>query len=435
MGFIESLHGLTFSAVQAIAPRVAPSLGPADSKLVRGIRGQGQALRHLVASRDRLSGDGHRIWVHAPSVGEGLQARAVIESLRHLRSNVEIIFTHFSPSAEALAKSMPAEIAGYLPWDAPGAMHEALHVLRPELVVFTKTEVWPTLSRLAAERGIATALIGATLPATSSRTGRLARALLRPSYARLQQIHAVTAADRDRFLQLGARETVLEVTGDPGIDSAAARALAADPTASWLHPFLAAPAPTVVAGSTWPADEAVLVPALRQVRERVPGLRLIIAPHEPTPAHVAALHVTLGADGWRVASLTEVEKQGLSHGGPDAIVVDRVGVLAPLYTAGTVAVVGGGFHDAGLHSVLEPAAAHLPVVFGPRHHNAIAAADLVARGGAAEVPDASTMADVLRRWLTDADARAEAADAAAGYITAHRGAAERSARRLLELID
>jgi 3-deoxy-D-manno-octulosonic-acid transferase len=434
MGFIESLHGLTFSTVQAIAPRVASWLGPADSKLVRGIRGQGQALRHLAASRDRLSGDRHRIWVHAPSVGEGLQARAVIEALRQLRGDVEIIFTHFSPSAEALAASMPAQIAGYLPWDAPGTMREALEVLRPDLVVFTKTEVWPTLSRLAAERGVATALIGATLPETSSRTGRLARALLRPSYVRLQQIHAVTETDRDRFLQLGARETALEVIGDPGIDSAAARALAADPEAPWLRPFLATPAPTVIAGSTWPADEAVLVPALRRVRERVPGIRLIIAPHEPTPQHVAALHSTLEADGWRVATLTDVEQHGLTHDGPDAIVVDRVGVLAPLYTAGTVALVGGGFHDAGLHSVLEPAAARLPVVFGPRHHNAVAAADLLARGGAAEVPDVTAMADVLSRWLTDADARAEAADASAGYITAHLGAAERSARRLLELL-
>ena len=44
-----------------------------------------------------------------------------------------------------------------------------------------------------------------------------------------------------------------------------------------------------------------------------------------------------------------------------------LGVLGDLYALADVAFVGGGFHGAGLHSVLEPAAFGVPVLFGPRH--------------------------------------------------------------------
>jgi 3-deoxy-D-manno-octulosonic-acid transferase len=118
--------------------------------------------------------------------------------------------------------------------------------------------------------------------------------------------------------------------------------------------------------------------------------------------------------------------------GWDAVVLDRVGVLAHLYTVGSVGYVGGGFHGQGLHSVLEPAAAGIPVCFGPRHLNALAAAELLEVGGGREVADVDALAGVLGAWLTDGAARGEAGAAAFRYIDVHRGAADRSAVLLLE---
>jgi 3-deoxy-D-manno-octulosonic-acid transferase len=100
-----------------------------------------------------------------------------------------------------------------------------------------------------------------------------------------------------------------------------------------------------------------------RVREGVEEVRLVVAPHEPEPEHVRGLLAALRERGWRSGTLAEAEGGGV--GGLDAVVVDRVGVLAHLYTVGMAAYVGGGFGDDGLHSVLEPAAAALPVAFGP----------------------------------------------------------------------
>src|SRR5690606_8939321 len=147
---------------------------------------------------------------------------------------------------------------------------------------------------------------------------------------------------------------------------------------------------------TWPSDEEVLLPALGLARARVPGLRVVLAPHEPGEDRVGALLGALMEDGWHPGTLRHVETDG-SLGDMDAVVVERVGVLAELYAVATAAYVGVGCHDAGLHSVLEPAASGVPVLFGPRHHNTRAAAALIERGAAEVAPNAADAAEALLR--------------------------------------
>lgn len=408
--------------------------GRGDSKVARGVRGRRGAEDRLTRwGREARDPGRPTVWLHAPSVGEGLQARAVLEALRARRTGVQAVFTHFSPSAEGLAASMPVDVAGYLPWDLVGPMAAALDALEPDLLAFTKTEVWPVLVEEAVRRDVPVALAAGTLPRGAGRLSTPARVFLRSTWRRLAFVGAIAEEDAQRFRDLGVPEKAVVVTGDPGIDSAARRAEEADPEAPYLEPFRESPAPTLIAGSTWPADEEMLLPALASLRRRVPGMRAVLAPHEPTPEHVSELLLELDRAGWLATTLGEVEQEG-TLAGAAAVVVDRVGVLAHLYTVGSAAYVGGGFHGHGLHSVLEPAAARMPVVFGPRHHNARAAWELVEAGGARVAEDADSLTRILDEWLTDEETRDYAAGRAFGYIDGHRGAARATAAHLERLL-
>jgi 3-deoxy-D-manno-octulosonic-acid transferase len=110
----------------------------------------------------------------------------------------------------------------------------------------------------------------------------------------------------------------------------------------------------------------------------------------------------------------------------DVVLVDRVGVLGDLYALADVAYVGGGFHSAGLHSVLEPAAFGVPVLFGPRFANSRDAELLIANGGGASASSENAIESRLRMWLSDAAARGQAGDAARALVQGGLGAAERS---------
>ena len=131
-------------------------------------------------------------------------------------------------------------------------------------------------------------------------------------------------------------------------------------------------------------------PPSRAIRSRRADARLIVVPHEPTPDH-------LGALDRRAAALGLPAPVRLSAGGGPAplLVVDRVGVLATLYGAGTMAYVGGGFGRAGLHSVLEPAAWGVPVAFGPRWRESRDAGLLLEGGAAAALDDRDAGGRVL----------------------------------------
>src|SRR6185437_47497 len=280
---------ILYAALTQIA-RLAAALAPArEGKTWRALRARrGIRDRYIAWGQTARDPDRPLLWMHAPSVGEGLQARPVLEILRGRHPGWQFAYTYFSPSAERFARSLGADFTDYLPFDTTGDMRIALDALRPRAIVFSKLDVWPTLAREADARGVRLALISATLAAGSSRRGRIASALLRDAYSRLDAVGAIDADDAARLTTLGTRHKVITVSGDTRYDQVWARAQAVRPDDPPLAP-LRGPRPTLVAGSTWPADEAVLLPAWEQVRRSFPDARVIIAPHEPHAARLSAI--------------------------------------------------------------------------------------------------------------------------------------------------
>jgi 3-deoxy-D-manno-octulosonic-acid transferase len=368
------------------------------------------------------------LWMHAPSVGEGLQARVVLERLRARRPDIQVAYTWFSPSAERFAATVPADVRDYLPLDSAGDARRALEALRPTALVFSKLDVWPVLTAGAAARGVRLGLVSGTVAPGSSRLGRGARWLLQDAYATLDLAGAIAPDDADRLVRLGVPRERVRVTGDARYDQVWARARATDLSSPLLQ-RLAASRPTLVAGSTWPSDEKVLLPAWLDVRRSVDA-RLIIAPHEPTEAHLAPVEAWAARSGVTLRRLSRQDDAVAA----DVVLVDRVGVLGELYALATCAFVGGGFHNAGLHSVLEPAAFGAPVLFGPRYGNSADAGALLAAGGGAAAQDERALAATLLRWLGDRPERDRAGQRAVRLVESGLGAAERSSDLILELL-
>jgi 3-deoxy-D-manno-octulosonic-acid transferase len=303
-----------------------------------------------------------------------------------------------------------------------------MNAVRPTALVFSKLDVWPLLVATAKSRGVQLGLTSATLPRSSSRLGGLAALVLRDAYAALDAVGAIGEDDAARLVELGCRRSSVVVTGDTRFDQVWARAAAVDRASPLLAP-LRSTRPTLVAGSTWRADERELLPALAELRRARPELRTIIAPHEPTAEHLEPIEKWAAGAGARLARL----------GSPDAptadiVLVDRVGVLGELYALADVAFVGGAFHAAGIHSVLEPAAYGIPVLFGPRHANSREASLLVAAGAARSAAGGPDLRDAIGGWLGDDDARRRAGEAARALVDRGRGATTRSAALVERLL-
>ncbi|MBA4073074.1 MAG: hypothetical protein C0497_14755 [Gemmatimonas sp.] len=410
-----------YATAGTLAEWAAAAARGGDGKVAASLVG-----RRGVAERFAAWGTAHRdparplVWLHAPSVGEGLQARPVIDLLRQRRPDVQVVYTHFSSSASAFASRVGADYADFLPFDTRRGARAVMAAIRPSALVFSKLDVWPVLVDEAVQRRVPVAMIAATMAEGSARRGAFARALLRDAYASMRAVGAIDEADASRLESLGVNPACLQVTGDTRYDQVWARAQGADRASPFVAP-LVSPRPTLVAGSTWPSDEQVLEDAWREVRAQVPAARLVIAPHETTEAHLAAIEAWTARAGLRSARL------GAPDGGDaDVVVVDRVGVLGDLYALADVAYVGGGFHSAGLHSVIEPAAFGAPVLFGPRCTDSRDAGLLIEAQGGRTAANAQELGESLIRWLANATARADAGERAREMVRAGIGAAERS---------
>jgi len=422
LGYEGSARLVRFGASLA---RLLPA---GDGKTLRalrarsGIRGRYRdwAARHRDRSRPLL-------WMHAPSVGEGLQARPVLELMRQKYPNLQLAYTHFSPSAESFARALDVDFRDYLPFDSGADARAALDALQPTALVFSKLDVWPTLSAIAHDRGVRLGLVSATLAVASSRRSRLATAILHDAYAVLDAVGAIDDADAARLIELGVRPDTIAITGDTRYDQVFQRAQRVDRASPTLS-RLASDRPTLVAGSTWPADEQVLLAAFIAARRVARNARLVIAPHEPTGAHLAPI------ESWSRTEGLRLDRLDLANAATDVVLVDRVGVLGDLYALADMAFVGGGFHDAGLHSVLEPAAFGAPVLFGPRHHASRDALLLLRDGGGRSVADLASLTDAFVTWLEDPIARRAAGGSARALVEKGIGAAERSLRVVERLL-
>lgn len=399
-----------------------------NSKFQRGL----SARRGIVGRYDRWSAgsrDPSRplLWFHAPSVGEGLQALPVIELVRARRPDVQIAYTFYSPSAEEFAKSLKVDFAEYLPFDTFADAVAILRALRPSALVFSKLDIWPALTESAAAARVPVGVISGTLPESSGRRGAVARALLGDAYRSVDRVGAIDRKDAAHFAEQGVRPERIGVTGDTRYDQAWSRAQR--PPSSLVQSLRSA-RPTLVAGSTWPSDETHLTAAWIKIRDKIPDARLIIAPHVLSAAHVRSIENWARSHRLQVARIDAPGAQSV-----DVLLVDRYGILGDLYALADVAYVGGGFHRSGLHSVLEPAAYGVPVLFGPRNEKSRDAARLIDAGGAALIRGAAELSLRLGEWLGSVPARDAAGAAARAIVQDGTGAAERSFALVTSLLD
>lgn len=405
------------------AIRLAALFSPKARAWIEGRKG---LWDRLAARSDALQGC---LWMHCASVGEFEQGRPVLEALRTRHPEVPVLVTFFSPSGYQARKDYGlATHVEYLPPDGRANAERFVRLVRPRAVLWVKYEFWPGWLGTLREQQVPTYLISGIFrpqQAFFRWYGGAHRSMLR-SFTRL-------FVQDERSLELLRSVGIHSVTvsGDTRFDRVEAIARAGDRLPLGMAFHRAMDAPVLVAGSTWPADEALIADALKGMA-RPP--RLMVVPHEPSEAALVAAEHRMPRPVERWSHLEERLAVGTPASAsvpPDedplfarTLVVDRMGILARLYQHGDVAYVGGGF-GAGIHSLLEAAAWGKPVIFGPRHHKFAEAAGLIAAGGGFEVRDAHQLRQVLERLLHDRVAREAAAAAALGHVREKAGATER----------
>jgi 3-deoxy-D-manno-octulosonic-acid transferase len=376
------------------------SLFNEKARLLR--KGQHNAFALL---KEKVDPNADYVWFHAASLGEFEQGRPVIEQLKKDQPDTKILLTFFSPSGYEVRKDYDgADIVSYLPLDIPGNAWYLLNLVKISKAIFIKYEFWPNYLL---------ALQAANVPVFSI------SAIFRPEqvffkgygtwYKNLLKTFNHIFVQDEPSLDLLKVHGIsnVSVAGDTRFDRvydlfSQAKQL------PLIEEFVKGAGKVIVAGSTWPKDEELLVGYLKLH----PDVKLILVPHEIHAAHIAGISKLL--DG-KFVRFTEADSTNIRT--TNCLVVDTIGMLSSIYRYANVAYIGGGF-GTGIHNTLEAAVYGVPVLFGPNYLKFREACELIAAGGAFEVTNAVTLGAQLDRLFMDK----QAGKIAGEYVKQNTGA-------------
>ena len=312
-----------------------------------------------IAGNEKAIAAASPFWIHAAS-GEIEYARPVIRELKRQYPGTPVLVTYSSPSAKKiLAGLSDVDVWASLPWDMPGAMDKFVQKWNPRALLISRTDVWPVLLQTVVNKKIPSILFSATFADNSSRLRGITRHLTKYTLDRLTEIHCVSPEDIENLKTL-ALKTPVVASGDTRFDQVFHRLENPKVLKNELIP---SPEEFIfIAGSTWPEDEAVIIPALGKLTAT--HIKIIMAPHETTPEHLEALEKQIHAVGLKSVRYSHATTWPANA----VLIIDQVGILAELYTWADVAFIGGSFKKQ-VHSVMEALAAGLPVMVGPFHRN------------------------------------------------------------------
>lgn len=381
-------------------------ISPFNEKARLWIKGR-RASREKIKS---MQADGRQwLWFHAASLGEFEQGRTVIEAVRRAKPEYGILLTFFSPSGYEIRKNYEhADLVLYLPEDRFPLIEDFCNRFNIRAVFFIKYEFWYNLLDYLNKKNIPFYFFSVRFrPSQHFFKGYGAWFLhhLRPA----RHIFVQDETSFELLTKNGISQC--SIAGDTRFDRVAQLAKKAERLPE-IEDF-AGQNPIFVAGSTWPADEKLLLPLLSELPD---NYKVILAPHDISRAHVDNI---LGACPFPAVRYSERKPNAAAR----ILVIDNVGMLSRIYRYARFAYIGGGFGKA-IHNIQEPVAWGCPVIFGPNHQKFTEAVDLLQLGGAIAVNNSAEMKKAMLRFAANEMAREESSAICLAYVDRNLGATD-----------
>lgn len=375
--------------------------------------------------KDSFDANDKIIWFHCASLGEFEQGRPIIENVKkqtensksHLY-NFKILVTFFSPSGYEIRKNYDAaDFVTYLPLDTKRNVKKFVKIVNPKMAIFVKYEFWPNLLRELKKKRIKTILVSGVFRENQSffkgYGGWMRKSLNTFEHFFVQNEISVKLLNKigfDNIIHSGDTrfDRVYEITQQE-IKLDFAEQFVGNKT-------------TLVAGSTWPKDEALIVEYINNQSEdsRFHGNdRYIIAPHNINPQNIEKLKQSIYK---KVVLYSEKEGEDLSQF--EVLIIDTIGILTQIYNYGDIAYVGGGF-GVGIHNILEPTTFGIPVIIGPNYHKFSEATDLINLRACISIENYTEFEETLNLLFTDSELRKSKGIIAKDYIINNIGSTEK----------
>jgi 3-deoxy-D-manno-octulosonic-acid transferase len=368
------------------------------------------------------------VWVHAASVGEVLCTLPLIRRIRKACPSVPIVLTTMTRTGnETARRQVPeAERICFLPFDHPLTLRRGFGRIGPRLLLIAETELWPNLLGLCRRKGVPVVLFNGRISNRSFKRYLALRFFFARCLGCVSAFLMQTEEDRLRITVLGAPPERAAAAGNIKFDQAPPAFTEEEAAGVGRSLGVGEDGPVLIAGSTHPGEEEIVLSLFMALREEHPGLVLILAPRHLQRLDEVERLLKAKQVSWRRRTAPAGQ-----DGSARVILLDTMGELGKLYALATLVFVGGSLVPVGGHNPLEPLLFGKAVLFGPHMFNFREMARLLVEGGGAvQVRDAEGLEAEAGRLLRDEAVRREMGDRGKRLLEVNRGATERVFRAI-----
>jgi 3-deoxy-D-manno-octulosonic-acid transferase len=370
-----------------------------------------------------ISATDKTIWFHAASLGEYEQGLPVIEKIKTKYPNHKIMLTFFSPSGYEVRKNnLVADVTVYLPLDTKKNAKQFLSLVHPEMTFFIKYEYWPNYLNELRKLGTPTYLISGIFR-KNQLFFKWYGGFYRTALNTFTYFFVQNESSKKLLLELG--KTNVTVSGDTRFDRVAS-ILEKDNSLDFIETFKNDTL-TIVAGSSWPKDENLLVDYINQTSEKI---KFIIAPHNIKEEQIQELKNSISK---RVVLFSEKSNKNLADF--DVFIIDTIGILTKIYSYADIAYVGGGFGNPGIHNILEPATFGVPIVIGPNFSHFAEATALVNREGCIPISNKKELMNAFSNLIANDNIRHEKGHICNTFVQMNKGATDIIMKKINDQVE
>ena len=356
------------------------------------------------------------IWFHAASLGEYEQGLPVMERMKSRFPNHLIVLTFFSPSGYEVRKNNTiADVTVYLPLDTQSNVNQFLKLVRPDMVFFIKYEYWPNYLNALQNKEIPTYLISGIFREKQV-FFKCYGGFYRKALDAFEHFFVQNSSSKELLLKLG--KTNVTVSGDTRFDRVTA-ILNQNNELDFIEEFKNNTL-TVVIGSSWPKDEALLVNYINTAN----NVKFIIAPHNINKDQIANLQNQISKKTVLFSSLNLKDVGASKLADYDVFIIDTIGILTKIYSYADIVYVGGGFGNPGVHNILEPATFGIPIVIGPNYSHFAEATALVKMEGCISIANQEDLNEALDKLIQNAAVRYEKGHICSTFVEMNKNASE-----------
>ncbi|GAB1356710.1 glycosyltransferase N-terminal domain-containing protein [Cloacibacterium normanense] len=378
-----------------------------NDKIKRGLEGRKQSLEIV---KSKIKNEDKVLWMHAASLGEYEQGLPVLEKLKEKYPNHKVLITFFSPSGyENVVKKNKEDILCYLPFDKKSTISEFVKAVNPEIFFTVKYDFWYHLLDELKKINAKVFVISALFYENQVYFKPQGKWFVSELKKNVDWIFHQTEKSLSLAQKVGL--TKGSVSGDTRFDRVK-QIKNRDNFVEFISEFKA-DKKLLVFGSSWEAEEKMA----QILSQKLENFKILIAPH----------------DLKRVQNLKQIFPKAILYSelksnyqlpNTNILIIDCIGLLSKLYSYADIAIVGGGFHDKGLHNILEAATFGVPVIFGNQYKKNPEADALIAQNGGKSFDNEELAADFVLELSKNSNLLQEMSENAGNFVHSQPNSSE-----------